>query len=167
MRRIGLLLVVVLSILIQVSLLPALRPLGVVPSLLLPVVVLIGLEGTASVALVAGVAGGLAVDLASATNFGLWTGLLVLAALTAGLLRRAGFELNGPAVALVMVTGGTVLSTAVILLGLADTATSWPVGFIAGTFFWELMLNLILTVAMRPVIRRLVENPDIGAQAIG
>jgi rod shape-determining protein MreD len=167
MRRLGLTIVVALSILIQVSLLPAIRPLGVVPSLMLPVVVLIGLEGTATVALAAAVVGGVALDLASSTNFGMWTAILVLAALTAGLLRRAGFELAGPIIAIVMVTAGTILSTLVILMGLVTEATSWPVGVIAAKFLSELVINLLLTILARPLIKRLVDNPETGARAVG
>src|SRR5471030_2509367 len=118
MKRLGLAVLAIISILLQVSLLPALRPFGVVPDLILVVVVLMGLEGTASAALVLAVVAGLILDMASGANFGLWTGLLVLAALAAGLLHRAGVELSGPLVAVVMIVAGTILETVVILMGL-------------------------------------------------
>src|SRR5471032_2090666 len=121
MKRVGLVVIAILAVLLQVSLLPALRPLGVVPNLMLVVVVLMGLEGTASVALVVAVVGGVAVDMASGANFGLWTGVLVLAALATGLIHRSGVELGGSVVAVILVTAGTILEAIVILLGLVNS----------------------------------------------
>jgi rod shape-determining protein MreD len=167
MKRVGLIAVAFIAVLLQISFLPALRPLGVVPNLLLVVVVLVGLEGTSSSALVIAVAGGVISDLSSGANFGLWTGLLVLAALVTGLIHRAGFELNGPIVALTMVFAGTVLETGVILLGLVNSVSSWPVGYLLGHLGLEVMLNLVLTVALRPLIRGVVPAVDPGVTVVG
>ena len=156
MKRAALVVIVVLALVAQLSLLPALRPLGVVPNVMLALVVLVGLEGTASLALLAAVTGGLAVDLASGTNFGLWSGVLVLAALVTGMVHRAGIELQGPVVALVMVAAGTLLMTLMILAGVANAVSYWPVGNLAERFFAELVLNLLLTVALRPLVRLVV-----------
>jgi hypothetical protein len=157
----------VAGVVLQLSLLPALRPLGVVPNLALVVVVLVGLEGTASLALVIAVAGGLALDLASGANFGLWTGLLVSMALAAGLIHRAGIELAGPTVAAVMVTLGTLVMSVAVLSGLVRVVTDWPVGALVGRFTTELVLNLILTVALRPLVRLVVPDPRAGRVEIG
>lgn len=139
----------------QLSLLPALRPFGVVPNLVLVAVTLIGLEGTASMALTTAVAGGVVLDLASGANFGLWTAILVLAALAAGLVHRAGIELGGPTVAVVIVATLTVVETIVIVLGVAGSAIL-PPGVIAGRLTVELVLNLLLTIMLQPVVRHLV-----------
>ena len=167
MKRFGLVVLAVVCVLLQVSFLPALRPLGVVPNLLLVLVVLVGLEGTSSSALVIAVAGGVTSDMASGANFGLWTGLLVLAALVTGLIHRAGFELSGPIVALIMVFGGTLLETGVILLGIVNVVSHWPVGYLVGHFGLAAMLNLFLTVALRPLIRGLVPGVDPGVTVVG
>jgi cell shape-determining protein MreD len=167
MRRVGLIVVAVACVLLQLSLLPALRPLGVVPNLALVLVVLLGLEGTASIALVCAVAGGLALDLASAANFGLWTAVLVVAALATGLIHRAGIELGGLVVPVVMVVAGTVVMTAVILVGLINDIPGWPVGVVAGRLVSELVLNLVLTVLLRPLVRLVVPNARAGQVEIG
>jgi rod shape-determining protein MreD len=116
-RRAALALVSLAVLLLQVGLLPALRPFGVVPNLALVWIVLIGLEGSASLALIYAVVIGVSLDVASGASFGLWTGMLVLAALAAGVVHRAGIELTGSLVAAVMVAVGTVLTTVVILGG--------------------------------------------------
>jgi rod shape-determining protein MreD len=167
MRRFGLILLAVLAIIFQFSLLPALRPFGVVPDLALVLVVLVGLEGTASAALIIAVAGGLVLDLVSGANFGLWTGTLIVAALTTGLIHRAGIELIGPVVAIVMVSVGTFVMTMVILLSLANTVSHWPVAWLLGQFATEIVLNLILTVALRPLVKALVTGSNPTEFVIG
>jgi hypothetical protein len=162
MRRVLFVVTAIICILLQMSLLPALRPLGVVPDLALVLVALVGLEGTASAALMVAVAGGLALDLASGAYFGLWTGILVLVALTMGLLHRAGIELGGGIVAIVMVAVGTVLMTLVIWLGLIDTVSHWPVGWLLVRLGTELGLNLALTVALRPLVRWLLRGSHMN-----
>jgi cell shape-determining protein MreD len=162
-RRAGLIALAVACVLVQVSLLPALRPFGVVPNLALALVVLMGLEGTASMALAVAVVAGLAIDLASGANFGLWTGVLALAALVAGLLHRAGVELSGGLLAAAMVMVGTVLMTLVVLAGLVNTTSYWPVGWLVGRLLVELVLNLVLTFSLRPLVRWLLPaQSDMG-----
>lgn len=152
----------IVGVIMQVSLLPALRPLGVVPNLMLVMVTLIGLEGTASTALVVAVAGGVVLDLSSGANFGLWIALLVLAALAAGLVHRAGIELVGSAVASVIVAVLTVVETVVIVLGLAGSVSSWPVGLLAGRLVAELVLNLVLTIGLQPLVRYVMPKATMG-----
>jgi len=160
MRRVALVVVVMLCLLAQVSLLPALRPFGVVPNVALALVVLLSLEAAASTALVVGVVGGLVLDLSSGANFGLWTGLLVLAALTGGLAARAGVELAGGVVAASMVAAGTILMSLVILVGVAGDVTHWPWTKLMLGVIVQVMLNLMLTLAGRPLVRRLVPPAD-------
>jgi rod shape-determining protein MreD len=159
-RRAALALVSLAVLLLQVGLLPALRPFGVVPNLALVWIVLIGLEGSASLALIYAVVIGVSLDVASGASFGLWTGMLVLAALAAGVVHRAGIELTGSLVAAVMVAVGTVLTTVVILGGLVNSITHWPWGLILVRLVMQLVLNLILTVGLRPLARWLVGATD-------
>ena len=167
MKRVLVTMMALMGVVAQMSLLPALRPFGVVPNVVLVLVVLVGLEGPASLTLVIAVLGGLALDLASGANFGLWMGVLVLAALAAGLLRRAGVELAGGTVAGVMVVAGTVLMAVVVLVGLAPTAISWPAGLLVGRLFTELVLNLLLIVILRPLVRRVVPSASPDEMAAG
>src|SRR5690349_15236780 len=120
MKRALLAAVAVVVILLQIGFLPGLRPFGVVPDLALVFVVLVGLESAASIAMVVAVACGLTLDLASGANLGMWTGVLVLAALVTGLLHRAGVETGGPVVPAVMIAIGTLTVTLVVLTSLVN-----------------------------------------------
>ena len=82
MRRLLLLLVLAVAIATQISLLPTLRPFGVVPDIVLVLVLLLGLRSTVSQALILALVGGIVMDLSSGTDFGMHTGILVLAALS-------------------------------------------------------------------------------------
>lgn len=166
MRAVGLwrvlfVLVMVAGVLLQISLVPALRPLGVVPNIVLVMIILAGLEGPASLVLITAVAGGLMLDLASGANFGLWTGVLVLSALSGGLLRRAGIELIGGTVAAVMVLAGTVLMSVIIWAGLLPTVSYWPLGSLLGHLVLEAVLNLVVMIALRPLMHRV--TPQVSA----
>lgn len=167
MRRWGLVVLVVAGVVLQLSLLPALRPLGAVPSLMLVLVALVGLEGTASQALWVAVAGGLAMDFGSSADFGLWTGLLVVTALVTGLLHRAGVELESVMWSLVLVAGGTILVSVVILVGIADSAGRWQWGVVIWRLVAQLVLNMLLTVMLRPLVRWTERDPGAFAGDLG
>ncbi len=153
MRAARLILVAAVTLVVQVGFLAALRPFGVVPDAALALVALIGLTGTASTALLVGLVGGLAMDLTSGADFGLRIGLFTLVALVTGLVHRAGLTLSGPLVALVLVAVATVVGDVAILAGLATHSVSWPLGVILGRLGWEIMLNLGLTLGLRPLVR--------------
>jgi hypothetical protein len=147
----------------QLTLLPALRPLGVVPNAVLGLVALVGMEGTASEALAMAVVAGVAVDLGSGANFGLWTGVLVLTALVAGLLHRAGVEMAGAIIETVMVVGGTLLMNLVVLVSLAGTAARWDWSLLMVHLLLQLALNVALMQLLRPAVRWLMRQPNTGA----
>lgn len=153
MRRGRLALIVALVVLLQIGFVPALRPGGVVPNLVLCLVALVGLYGSATMALAVALGCGLLVDLASSTDFGLRVALLVLVALVAGLVYRAGLELSGPVVELVLVAAGTVVANAAVLVDLVGVTGSWPLGLVVGKLGLELVLNLGCTLLLRPVVR--------------
>ena len=159
MRRWLLWIFCVLVVVAQVSLLPALRPLGVVPNAVLGLVALVGMEGTASEALVVGVVAGVVVDLSSGANFGLWTAVLVLTALAAGLLHRAGVELGGAVTETVMVLVGTLVMSLVILVSLVNTLGRWDWSLLMVHILLQLVLNVALMLIMRPVVRQLILRP--------
>lgn len=164
-RRLVFMVVSVVVLLAQISLLPALRPLGVVPDLVMVYVVLVGLESTSSNAVLLAVVMGVALDLSSGANLGLWTGMLVLAGVVAGLLHRGGVETDGPLIPAAMIVVGTLLVPLIVLTGLINVVAEWPVGSLVGRFCLELVLNLGLMVLVRPVVRRLVPRtaPDVAA----
>ncbi len=138
---------------LQVAWLPALRPLGVVPNVALVLVVLVGLNGTASRALGVALVGGLLLDLTSGTDFGLRIAFLTLVALVTGLVHRAGFDAAGVLVLLALVVLGTIVSTLTILLSVVTFASHWPVGWIALHLAIELALNIAAMFLLRPIIK--------------
>lgn len=166
MKRLLLLVVLVMAVAMQVSLLPAMRPFGVVPNLLLGLVLLLGLRSTVSWALILAVAGGVVMDLSSGADFGLHTGILVLAALITGLVRRSGLTLVGPLILIGLVTMMTVLSGAINLTAVLGSLTPGAIGPVIGILTGELVLNLILTLGARPIINWLVAD-ESALPAIG
>jgi rod shape-determining protein MreD len=152
-RAILLALCVIVAIFLQISFLPALRPFGVVPDILLPVVVFVGLYGQASTALIVAVAGGLSLDIASSADFGLWTGLFVLAALACGYVHRAGVEFV-TAVAVLIVIMGTFVVSAVSLAGVFGAAGPWSA--VTYSLVLQLILNTICTILIGPVIKGII-----------
>jgi rod shape-determining protein MreD len=162
MKRVGLILLVAIVVLIQVSWLPFIRPFGVVPGLVMVVVVLMALEHTTRLALAVAVAAGLALDLASGANFGLWTGLLVLQVLAAAYIRQAGIEVDGPTVPLAMVVVGTILLTVLVLLSLMRSLGNVPAGWVAARVAGELVINLGLVMLLRPLVRLTSDGASRG-----
>lgn len=161
MRNILLAVVVIIAVFLQVSFFPALRPFGVVPNILLPIVVFVGLYGQASTALVVATVGGLAMDMASSSDFGLWTGTFVLAALVCGYVHRAGVVLIAP-VGVIMVTVATVLANAVLLTSVFGATGPWS--SVAGSLIIQVVLNFILTMAIGSLIRAVVGSGVSGAE---
>jgi rod shape-determining protein MreD len=161
MKQVGFIALIVASLILQLSFLPALRPFGIVPSLMLVVVALVGLEGTASVALIVGVASGIAMDLASGANFGMWTGVLAVCALVTGVLHRMGIETKGLLPGVAIVISGTVLTAAIILMGLIGTTQHWPIGFLIGQIITEIVVNLVLLILLRPLVRMVTESAAV------
>ncbi len=167
MKKAGLALAIALSVLAQVSLLPGMRPFGVVPNLVLIVLVLSALLVTTSEALIAAAASGLILDIISGANFGLWTGVLTLTVLVVGVMRRAGIELDGLVVAVVLVAVATIVMAIVIWTAFAPHAVRWFTAEASGRLMVELMINLSLTLLLRAPIRRLFggrrQRADMGA----
>src|SRR5207245_8214916 len=92
-------------------------------------------------------------DLTSGTDFGLRIGLLVLLALVAGLIHRAGLDLSGPAVMLGLVAAATLVANLAVLIGLAGLVNHWPAGLIMRTAALEVVLNCALGLIMLPFVR--------------
>lgn len=145
----------------QVSWLPLVRPLGVVPSAALVLVVLVALEGRAYAGLVLALVAGFVLDLVSGGNFGLWMGVLVLEVLVAALVRQAGIEIHGLLVPAVMVVAGTLLFDLIVLGSLVGVVSNWPIGQVMMQTLAEILLNLLVMVLLRPLIRRSV-IPEVG-----
>lgn len=155
------------AVLAQVGFMAAWRPLGAVPDLVLVLVVLVGLSGTASEALALGLAGGLALDLAGGADFGLHTAVLVLAALACALVHRAGLATGGPWLAAGIVAVATVVHDAAILASLAGHLTAWPWHAVAQPVAVELVANLVIVVLLRPLVGIIIPSDTATARAVG
>ncbi|HUC86917.1 MAG TPA: rod shape-determining protein MreD [Candidatus Saccharimonadales bacterium] len=100
---------------LQVSWFGHVRPLGVMPNLMLVVIVLFGLWSNATPALAAALGGGFLLDLASGSDFGLRMAFfsVVVLAIIAG--RQTGLHADSFITALLVVMAGTVLYNLVVL----------------------------------------------------
>ena len=156
MRRVGLIVLITVAVLLQLSLLPGLRPLGVVPNLAVVVMVLAALNVVTSEALIVAAVSGLVLDLASGANFGLWTGEFMVIALVVGVMRRAGIELDGAVVAPGLVAAATIVMTFVVWLAMLPQGVHWTFGGVVGQLVVELMINLVLTIALTVPVRWLL-----------
>ena len=145
---------------VQVGFLAALKPFGVVPSLLLVFLVTASLRGSVgSTMVVAGLAG-LVVDSASGAYFGLWTLLLPGAVLATKLIQRSGVVTHDVWVALTVVAVATLLAAGVVITGMVGLITQWPVGLLAGRVGLEVALNVALAAAVWPLTRWLTRPTD-------
>jgi rod shape-determining protein MreD len=168
MRRLAVFVLAGLAVILQLSLLPALRMFGVVPNLVLVVVVLIALNVATSEALLTAAVSGLVIDLASGTNFGLWMGALMLVTLVVSFVGRAGIELDGVLVALVLVGISTAVMTLAVWLPLITgvSGLAVPVAW-GGRLATELVINLILTIMLRPLVRLALPSGKPGLESGG
>lgn len=153
MRRAALIVIVIISVLLQVSFLPGLRPFGVVPNITLVVLVLASFSVVTSEALMLSAASGLVLDLVSGQNFGLWTGVFMLTTLVVGLMRRAGLELDAMIIGTILVSAATIVIAVVLWLTFIPSVARWPIGAAAGRLMLELVVNLSLMILLRAPIR--------------
>ena len=167
MRRLAVIVLMSLAVILQVSFLPAIRLFGVVPNVALVAMVLVSLNVVTSEALSVAALSGLVLDLASGSNFGLWTGVMVLIALAVGVMHRAGLELDRVFVAFGLVAVGTLVITSVIWTALVPSVAHWPVADLAGRLTIELVINLVLTMMLRPLVRLLLGGSGPQAEPGG
>jgi cell shape-determining protein MreD len=166
MKRAILAVLAVIIFVLQLSFIPALRPFGVVPNLGIALIALVGLYGTASLSLTMAIIGGLALDLASGSDFGLYVGLFVLVGLVAGYIYRAGFDSAAVLAGLVLVIGATLAESAVVLGGLLHAATGWPLGTLAREIGVELALNTGIFIMLNPIIHWLLPDDTSAVMEI-
>lgn len=158
MRRIVVIGLLGIGIVMQLSLLPAIKPFGVVPNVALIMMMLVALQLPTSEALIVAVAGGLILDISSGANFGLWTGVFMLGTLAVAMIQQAGIELERPIVAPVLVTLGTMVIAVVLWATMATRVIHFSGAIFFGRFVIELMINLILTVLLRPSLSILLQS---------
>ncbi len=165
MRRLAAILLMGMAVILQVSFLPAVRLFGIVPNLALVMMVLVALGVATSEALILAALSGLVLDLAGGSNFGLWTGGMVLIALVVGIVHRAGLELDRLLIPLVLVASGTLVISLVILVALVPSVGHWPAAYLTQQLIIELVINLLLTMMLRPPVRLLLGRSGPQAES--
>ena len=100
-------------------------------------------------------------DLSSGSDFGVHMGILVLAALSTGLVQRSGLALAGPLIAVGLVLVLTLVSDVLSLANIMGSLSFESAGSVLRTLLGELVINLALTLGIRPILNRLV--PDESA----
>jgi rod shape-determining protein MreD len=139
---------VLLAAWLQVSLFGHLRPLGIIPNCMLLTVIVFGLWSDATPALAAAVGGGLLLDLASGSNFGLNMAFYVVVALAIIAGRQLGLHATSLVTGIAITIIGTLLYNLVILATIKASVS----GVVAGRVGRELVVNLVL-LALLYVIR--------------
>jgi rod shape-determining protein MreD len=114
-KLIGGIVAVVLAAWLQTTWFGHVRPLGVMPNVMLVVIVLFGLWSNASPTLAAAIGGGLLLDLASGSDFGLRTAFFAVVALAIVAGRQYGLHSESVLAGLAIVALGTVLYNVVVL----------------------------------------------------
>lgn len=132
--------------LLEVAFLGHLRPLGVMPNLVVIAVTLAALWSQASPTLVAALAAGLVLDSASGVDFGLRTAFLAALAVSAIAARQLGLHADSLVAAAGIVAVATVLFNLAVIAGLPAAALNWQT--IGTRIGLELAVNLLLTAAI-------------------
>lgn len=156
MKQYQLVLLVIIVTALQVGFLPALRPYGVIPDLLAVVIVALGLMTTASQTLICAMAVGLALDLSSASSFGLHLGVYTVTALAVSLLARYGIAYDTVAWQVGLSTLVIVAAHLTILGDLALHGVALPFGYVEGHIAFGVLWGLVLMLGVLPLMRRLV-----------
>jgi len=139
---------VVLAAWLQVSFFGHVRPLGVMPNLMLVVVVLFGLWSNATPALVVAIGGGLLLDLASGSDFGLRMAFYLVMALGLVAARQLGVQANSLVTAIIAVVIGCLLYNLVVLAALG-APPSWLVAGLIGRELVDDLVAMLLVYLVR------------------
>ncbi len=144
MKFLGGALLIIITAGLQVSLFGSMRPFGVMPSLMVIVVVLISLWGTATSSLAAAIGGGLLLDMASGSDFGLRIAFFVVVSLAIIAGRQLGLQADSFISALALVALATLLYDAAVVATL-KTGVSRVIAERAGV---NVLMTSVMTIAV-------------------
>ncbi len=161
MKLYGLILVALLSLVLQLSFLPALRPFGVVPNIVLIVIAAAALTGPLVTAMILGLGCGILLDLVSGSDFGLQTGLLALGVVLAGYVSRSGLQLGIRVQLLIVVLAVTTISAIIAILGLSIAGARVSIGTATTQSIIILILNCLFGVLFAPICARLATQNEL------
>lgn len=150
--------IVIIALILQVSFLPALRPFGVVPDLMLVVIAAAALTGPLVLAMVSALGAGFVLDLASGSDFGLKTGLLAITVLLCAFVSRGALQIGLQAqflaviVAITLVTALISISQIIFLGGRVES------GAALSNLLVLLTLNILVGLSIGPICAKLTRS---------
>jgi rod shape-determining protein MreD len=133
----------------QIYFLATWRPAGIVPNLLAVVVILAGLAWRVSETLILALAGGLLLDLASGSDFGLRMAFFSLLALLVAVLARLGMDFENVGILLLLLLGATVIYNLAVIANLVLTGEVIAWGAAAGRAALEFGFDAGLLILLR------------------
>jgi len=160
LRLIGGILVVAATAWLQVAWFGHMRPLGIIPNCVLLVVIMLALLSDASPALAAAIGGGLLLDLASGSDFGLNMAFYVVTALAIIAGRQLGLHATSIVTGVAAAILGTVLYNLVILATIKAPLS----GVVACRIGRELLVNLILLLLLYVIVANLRGRSRVTAE---
>lgn len=131
---------------LQLSLFGHLRIFGVEPNLMLILVALTALWANATPALATAVGGGILMDLASGSDFGLRTAFLTAICLAIIAVKQLGAHTESLWAALAAITVGTLVFD--LLVVASSGAGHIQAGYVASIIGRELVLNIVITTGV-------------------
>jgi rod shape-determining protein MreD len=146
--------IVLIAVGLQVTLFGHWRPLGVMPDLLLLVVILAAMVDEATPSLAMAVGGGLLIDLASGSDFGLRTGFLAVTTLAVIAGRQFGLHAESVLTTLVITALATLLLNLAIVGSIHAERVDW--GYVGSLTVRQTLLNLLImgmALSVRGLIR--------------
>ncbi len=158
MKFLGLIGLVLITVLLQVSFLPALRPIGIVPNLALIVVLYSSVELAASEALAVAVGIGVLLDLVSGADFGLRTAFLSFFGLLVILIRRTGADFTRLSMVLAAVVSAGMLWNAAVLASVLVSHDTILWGQALRMVGIETGINCLIVLVVHAPIRWLLQN---------
>ncbi len=137
--------VIVAALMVQLTIFGHMRPLGVMPNLVLVALILCALWSDATPTLTASVTAGLLTDMASGSDFGLRPAFFTLTALVVIAVRQLGLHPESIIPATAMVLGATLLFNGAIL---ATVGQPFDVGYAGHHVAAESLINVICMAAV-------------------
>jgi rod shape-determining protein MreD len=148
---------------LQLSFLPALRPLGVVPNLVLMVISAAALSGPLETAMILGLSCGFLLDLVSGSDFGLQTGLLALAVLLSAYVSRSGLQFGIRIQLLIVIFAVSSVMAIIAVLGLVISGGRVQIGEAVLRSIILLGANCLIGVILGPICAKLaIQNELYG-----
>lgn len=140
---------VLAAVALQVSWFGYVRPLGIMPNLMMIIVILAAMVTSASRALIMALVGGVLLDALSGADPGLRTAFLTLITLVAVAIRQAGFDIDSGTGVLGLVLVGTIAWNAILLIELAVAGGGASLPQALSLMAREALVNVVLAAVIR------------------